>query len=114
MTKRQSTVSKAYARAGFEDEALEEARQAVEQIVVPLNSAVELLPRTAAVMVAQAELLLRYKLGYEMVGEGEKARLRILPRSAAVDTAPAQAEAEASDEKTAGNEEVEEGAGAQP
>eukprot|EP00879_Flechtneria_rotunda_P010046 GHRR01010504.1.p1 GENE.GHRR01010504.1~~GHRR01010504.1.p1 ORF type:complete len:561 (+),score=231.07 GHRR01010504.1:1227-2909(+) len=63
-----------------EDEALEEARLAVEQIVVPLQQPVELLPRSELVRKAQVALCGRYRLAWELVGRGTDARLRILPQ----------------------------------
>lgn len=47
----------------------------------PTVQAVELLPRTSAVLQEQMQLVGRYKLGFEVIpGQGsEQPRLRILP-----------------------------------
>jgi hypothetical protein len=71
-------------RSTEEREGLEEAQLAVEQIVLPLKQPVELLPRSEGVRDAQAAMVGRYKLGVEVVGAGDDARLRILPAAAAV------------------------------
>jgi hypothetical protein len=62
-----------------EEEALEEARLAAEQIVMPLQQPVELLPRSDLVRKAQMAMCGRYQLGGEVVGTGTEARVRILP-----------------------------------
>ncbi|MBE9180399.1 AAA family ATPase [Oculatella sp. LEGE 06141] len=60
-------------------EALEEARRAVEQIVIPKGQPVELLPRSAAVRQMQHELVERYQLTSTSFGEEPYRRLRIYP-----------------------------------
>jgi stage III sporulation protein SpoIIIAA len=66
---------------GTEDEveALEEARLAVEQIVIPKGQPVELLPRSASVRKMQHELIEHYRLQSRSFGEEPNRRLRIYP-----------------------------------
>ncbi|WP_041596626.1 R3H domain-containing nucleic acid-binding protein [Halothece sp. PCC 7418] len=60
-------------------EALEEARLAVEQIVIPKGQPVELLPRPAKVRKMQHELAEHYRLQSNSFGEEPNRRLRIYP-----------------------------------
>jgi hypothetical protein len=62
-----------------EIEALEEARLAVEQIVIPKGQPVELLPRPAKVRRMQHELAEHYRLKSNSLGEEPNRRLRIYP-----------------------------------
>jgi stage III sporulation protein SpoIIIAA len=62
-----------------EMEALEEARLAVEQIVIPKGQPVELLPRSADVRKLQHELVEHYHLKSRSFGEEPNRRLRIYP-----------------------------------
>ncbi|HEY9827523.1 MAG TPA: R3H domain-containing nucleic acid-binding protein, partial [Stenomitos sp.] len=62
-----------------EIEALEEARLAVEQIVIPKGQPVELLPRPANVRKMQHELIEHYRLNSQSFGEEPNRRLRIYP-----------------------------------
>ncbi|MGK7915958.1 MAG: R3H domain-containing nucleic acid-binding protein [Prochloraceae cyanobacterium] len=62
-----------------EIEALEEARLAVEQIVIPKGQPVELLPRSAKVRKMQHELVEHYRLHSDSFGEEPNRRLRIYP-----------------------------------
>jgi stage III sporulation protein SpoIIIAA len=62
-----------------EIEALEEARLAVEQIVIPKGQPVELLPRSAKVRKMQHELVEHYRLKSTSFGEEPNRRLRIYP-----------------------------------
>ncbi|AFY93571.1 R3H domain-containing nucleic acid-binding protein [Chamaesiphon minutus] len=62
-----------------EVEALEEARLAVEQIVIPKGQPVELLPRSNAVRKMQHELVEHYHLKSTSFGEEPNRRLRIFP-----------------------------------
>lgn len=64
---------------GEEIEALEEARLAVEQIVIPKGQPVELLPRSAIVRKMQHELVEHYHLKSRSFGEEPNRRLRIYP-----------------------------------
>ncbi|PSN19980.1 single-stranded DNA-binding protein [filamentous cyanobacterium CCP5] len=70
-----------FARSGGEDEleALEEARLAVEQIVIPKSQPVELLPRSARIRKMQHELAEHYRLKSLSCGEEPNRRLRIYP-----------------------------------
>lgn len=70
-----------FARNGTEDEldALEEARLAVEQIVIPKGQPVELLPRSAKVRKMQHELVEHYRLKSDSFGDEPNRRLRIYP-----------------------------------
>jgi hypothetical protein len=60
-------------------EALEEARLAVEQIVVPKGQPVELLPRSPGVRKMQHELVEHYRLKSRSFGDEPNRRLRIYP-----------------------------------
>jgi len=62
-----------------EIEALEEARLAVEQIVIPKGQPVELLPRSANVRKMQHELVEHYHLRSSSFGDEPNRRLRIYP-----------------------------------
>ncbi len=62
-----------------EIEALEEARLAVEQIVIPKGQPVELLPRSGKVRKMQHELVEHYRLNSTSFGEEPNRRLRIYP-----------------------------------
>lgn len=66
---------------GGDDEmdALEEARLAVEQIVIPKGQPVELLPRSPQVRKMQHELVEHYRLKSHSFGEEPNRRLRIYP-----------------------------------
>ncbi|MEB3180090.1 MAG: R3H domain-containing nucleic acid-binding protein [Nostocaceae cyanobacterium] len=68
-------------RNGTDDEieALEEARLAVEQIVIPKGQPVELLPRSAQVRKMQHELVEHYRLKSHSFGSEPNRRLRIYP-----------------------------------
>lgn len=62
-----------------EMEALEEARLAVEQIVIPKGQPVELLPRSPKVRKMQHELVEHYRLKSDSFGDEPNRRLRIYP-----------------------------------
>jgi hypothetical protein len=66
---------------GGDDEmdALEEARLAVEQIVIPKGQPVELLPRSSQVRKMQHELVEHYRLKSDSFGDEPNRRLRIYP-----------------------------------
>jgi len=70
-----------FSQDGDEDEleALEEARLAVEQIVLPKGQPVELLPRSSKVRKMQHELVEHYRLKSSSFGEEPNRRLRIYP-----------------------------------
>jgi hypothetical protein len=78
-----------------EEDGLEEARLAAEQIVMPLQQPVELLPRPEFVRKAQAALCERYGLAWEVVGSKTEARLRVSPSKAAAAVAGGAGEAAA-------------------
>ena len=66
---------------GSDDEmdALEEARLAVEQIVIPKGQPVELIPRSSQVLKMQHELVEHYRLKSDSFGDEPNRRLRIYP-----------------------------------
>ncbi|KAF9609969.1 hypothetical protein IFM89_019525 [Coptis chinensis] len=66
-------------------DALEEARLAIEQVVIPKREPVELLPRSLCIMSLQMELIQKYQLQSEKVGKETNIRLRILPLQAKTD-----------------------------
>ena len=70
-----------FSRQGDDDEleALEEARLAVEQIVIPKGQPVELLPRSAKIRKMQHELAEHYRLKSLSFGDEPNRRLRIFP-----------------------------------
>ncbi|NJL48360.1 MAG: AAA family ATPase [Leptolyngbyaceae cyanobacterium SM2_5_2] len=70
-----------FSQNGGDDEleALEEARLAVEQIVIPKGQPVELLPRSARIRKMQHELAEHYRLKSLSCGEEPNRRLRIYP-----------------------------------
>jgi len=59
---------------------LEEARLAIEEIIIPKNKAVDLFPRTSITRKQQHELISHYQLTGITIGKGRNKRLRILPR----------------------------------
>lgn len=66
--------------ASNEAEALEEAQEALEKVVLPTMKPIELLPRTLDVVMKQIELVEHsYGLATQVVGKGMQVRLRILP-----------------------------------
>ncbi|BAU62947.1 single-stranded nucleic acid binding R3H domain protein [Stanieria sp. NIES-3757] len=77
----EATDLRLFSQAGSDDEieALEEARLAVEQIVIPKGQPVELLPRSAKVRKMQHELVEHYRLQSDSFGEEPNRRLRIYP-----------------------------------
>ncbi|CAA7402574.1 unnamed protein product [Spirodela intermedia] len=60
-------------------DALEEARLAIEQVVIPKRRSVDLLPRPSHIIVAQMGFIGEYKLLCEKVGQEPNIHLRILP-----------------------------------
>lgn len=70
-----------YEADGSDEElaALEEARLAVERVVIPKQQPVELLPRSGWLRKLQHELVERYRLNSHSVGEEPDRRLRIYP-----------------------------------
>ncbi|KAI6690300.1 hypothetical protein NL676_027128 [Syzygium grande] len=57
----------------------QEARVAIEQVVIPKGEPVELLPRSSSIMSLQIDLIRKYQLRSERVGKEMDIRLRILP-----------------------------------
>lgn len=72
-------VMLANSNSNDELEALEEARLAVEQIVLPKGQPVELLPRPANIRKMQHELVEHYRLKSASFGEEPNRRIRIYP-----------------------------------
>jgi stage III sporulation protein SpoIIIAA len=71
-----------FATTGDEDDAwdaLEEARLAVEQVVIPKGQSVELLPRSARIRKMQHEFVEHYQLKSSSVGTEPNRYLRIYP-----------------------------------
>jgi stage III sporulation protein SpoIIIAA len=70
-----------FTQSGSDDEieALEEARLAVEQVVIPKGQPVELLPRSAKVRKMQHEFAEHYRLKSNSLGDEPNRRLRIYP-----------------------------------
>ncbi|KAK6774759.1 hypothetical protein RDI58_029998 [Solanum bulbocastanum] len=66
-------------------DALEEARIAMERVVIPKGEPVELLPRPTNIRLLQKDLVRKYKLKSERIGTGTDLRLRILPFTSASD-----------------------------
>ncbi|KAI7843577.1 hypothetical protein COHA_002819 [Chlorella ohadii] len=66
-------------KAANQRDALEEARLAVEQIVIPQSQPVELLPRDADTIELQVQLVQSCGLPFEVVGSPTSLRLRVLP-----------------------------------
>ncbi len=77
----EATDTRLFTQAGNDDEieALEEARLAVEQIVIPQGQPVELLPRSSKIRKMQHELVEHYHLQSDSFGEEPNRRLRIYP-----------------------------------
>ncbi|KAI3423869.1 hypothetical protein D9Q98_009703 [Chlorella vulgaris] len=72
------TTSPSNSAADAQD-ALEEARLAAEQIVIPRCQPVELLPRELGIISSQVQLVEGLGLPYEVVGSAASLRLRVLP-----------------------------------
>ncbi len=77
----EATDLRLFTESGSDDEieALEEARLAVEQIVIPKGQPVELLPRSPKVRKMQHELVEHYRLKSDSFGDEPNRRLRIYP-----------------------------------
>ncbi|MGB2924022.1 MAG: R3H domain-containing nucleic acid-binding protein [Limnothrix sp.] len=78
---KEATDVRLFSQSNTDDEidALEEARLAVEQIVIPQGQPVELLPRSAKIRKMQHELIEHYRLQSSSFGEDPNRRLRIFP-----------------------------------
>lgn len=70
------------ARSSEETDALEEARLAIEQVVIPKGESVQLLPRPSSIISSQVGLVESFSLKWEVVGQEPKACVRILPHFA--------------------------------
>ncbi|KAG0450739.1 hypothetical protein HPP92_026538 [Vanilla planifolia] len=78
-------------------DALEEARLAIEQVVIPCGEAAELLPRPMPILRSQIELIEGYKLKWEKLSHGSNISLCILPiRLKTQKTSPADESIDAS------------------
>lgn len=66
-------------------DALEEVRMAIEQIVIPTEESVELLPRPPYILSLQMDLIQKYHLQAERIGAEPNIRLRILPLTVNMD-----------------------------
>lgn len=58
---------------------LQEARLAIEQIVIPRGKPVELLPRSSSIISLQMNFIKKYQLQSEKIGKEPNVQLRILP-----------------------------------
>lgn len=58
---------------------LQEARVAIEQVVIPKGQPVELLPRPPNIISLQEDLVCKYKLQSKKIGTEPNERVRILP-----------------------------------
>lgn len=76
------------ARSSEETDALEEARLAIEQVVIPKGESVQLLPRPSSIISSQVDLIESFSLQWEVIGQEPNAYVRILPHFA-----PKEAEA---------------------
>ncbi|KAJ4837379.1 hypothetical protein Tsubulata_006279 [Turnera subulata] len=66
-------------------DALEEARIAIEQEVIPKGKPVDLLPRTPLIVSFQMDLIQKYRLQSERISAGALVRIRILPHQTRMD-----------------------------
>ncbi|KAK4486666.1 hypothetical protein RD792_006724 [Penstemon davidsonii] len=77
--------SEAKASESEKSDALEEARIAIEQVVIPKGEPVDLLPRPSNLLLLQKDLIRKYKLKSERVISEFGVRLRVLPLQSIVD-----------------------------
>jgi len=80
------------ARSSEETDALEEARLAIEQVVIPKGVSVQLLPRPASIISSQVDLVESFSLKWEVVGQEPNSRVRILPHFTAAEATGAKQE----------------------
>ena len=74
------SISLLQGSASNEIEALEEAQEALEKVVLPTMKPIELMPRSAEVVKRQIALIEQsYGLATQTIGRGSQRRLRILP-----------------------------------
>ncbi|KAI3457392.1 hypothetical protein Pfo_014055 [Paulownia fortunei] len=83
-------------------DALEEARIAIEQRVIPKGEPVDMLPRPSNVLLLQKDLIRKYNLKSERVDSELGVRLRILPLQSTIDEDSPQGE-EGDDASSFGN-----------
>lgn len=77
--------SEAKANDSEKIDALEEARIAIEQRVIPKGEPVDLLPRPSNILLLQKDLIRKYNLKSERVASELGMRLRIIPLQSTVD-----------------------------
>ncbi|KZV20221.1 hypothetical protein F511_01078 [Dorcoceras hygrometricum] len=77
--------SKARTNESEKIDALEEARIAIEQVVIPKGEPVDLLPRPSNILLLQKDLIRKYKLPSERVESETGVRMRILPLQSKTD-----------------------------
>uniref|UniRef100_A0A0A9FG25 Uncharacterized protein n=1 Tax=Arundo donax TaxID=35708 RepID=A0A0A9FG25_ARUDO len=66
-------------RSSEETDALEEARLAIEQVVIPKGERVQLLPRPSSIISSQVDAIESFSLKCEVTGQEANASVRILP-----------------------------------
>ncbi|KAG2609508.1 hypothetical protein PVAP13_4KG042800 [Panicum virgatum] len=81
------------ARSSEETDALEEARLAIEQVVIPKGGSVQLLPRPASITSSQVDLVESFSL--KVVGQEPNSHVRILPHFTAAKAIGAEQETDA-------------------
>ncbi|KAL6606682.1 hypothetical protein ACP70R_042335 [Stipagrostis hirtigluma subsp. patula] len=67
-------------RSSEETDALEEARLAIEQVVIPKGESVQLLPRPSTIISSQVDLIGSFSLKCEVIDQEPNAYVRILPQ----------------------------------
>lgn len=87
-------------RSSEETDALEEARLAIEQVVIPKGESVQLLPRPPSIIASQVDLVESFKLKWESIGQEPNACLRILPQFVGVEEGGKSVKQEAATELT--------------
>uniref|UniRef100_A0A0E0A5A5 AAA+ ATPase domain-containing protein n=1 Tax=Oryza glumipatula TaxID=40148 RepID=A0A0E0A5A5_9ORYZ len=87
-------------RSSEETDALEEARLAIEQVVIPKGESVQLLPRPPSIIASQVDLVESFKLKWESIGQDPNACLRILPQFVGVEEGGKSVKQEAATELT--------------
>ncbi|CAN6172584.1 unnamed protein product [Urochloa humidicola] len=78
------------ARSSEETDALEEARLAIEQVVIPKGESVQLLPRPPSIITSQVDLIESFSLKWEVVGQEPNSHVRILPHFTAKEATSAE------------------------
>ena len=83
------------ALSSFNNRALmscQEARLAIEQVVIPKGVSVQLLPRPASIISSQVDLVESFSLKWEVVGQEPNSHVRILPHFTAAEATGAEQE----------------------